>query len=165
LQAVFFMLKVCKCRMDVWSVMLNFLCAIECSFSWSTSNIDHRRPIRERINVNKNWTNTSPLWRPGLRNWSLLKGRRVPAASQCTLIANVRTVATAQSPSKSAIWNQDSARVGWVNLSQHRPAWLKPTVLCRWPSSTTPSTGDLTARGYCSFQETKCDKKLTSVRK
>ena len=56
-----FILKVCKCQMDVWSVMLNFLCAVERSFSRSTSNIDHLRPIRERINVNKNWTNTSPL--------------------------------------------------------------------------------------------------------
>jgi len=42
--------------MDVWSVMLNFLCAVERSFSWSTSNIDHRRPIRERISVNNHVT-------------------------------------------------------------------------------------------------------------
>jgi len=48
-----FMLKVCKWWMDVWSVMLNFLCAVERSFSRSTSNIVHRRLIRERINVNK----------------------------------------------------------------------------------------------------------------
>ena len=119
----------------VWQLQLQLWpIAIERSFTRSTSNTDHRRPIRERINVNKNWTNTSPLTsRSSFTYLTPLKGRRAPAPLQCSLIANLRTTATAKSPSKGAIWNQNSATVGWVDLSQHRPTWLKPMSLCRSP--------------------------------
>jgi len=74
------------------------------TFLFTTSNIDHRRSVRERINVNK---------RPGLRNWGLLKLERASRACSIAVhITNVRTTATAKSPSKSAIYKSQCA-VSW----------------------------------------------------
>jgi len=54
-----------------------------------TLNIDHRRPIRERITVNKHVTSDVKVY--------------VTEASITVHIVNVRTMATAKSPSKSTI--------------------------------------------------------------
>jgi len=79
LQAVFFMLKVCKCWMDVWSVMLNFLCAIERSCSQHQTLITAGQSESESTS-----TNTPPLMYR-FTFWGPLKGRRTPAPSQYTL--------------------------------------------------------------------------------
>jgi len=152
---------------DVWFVMLNFLWATERSFSRSTSNTDHRRPIRERINV-KNWTNTSPL--TSRFTWGLLKGRRMPAPSQCTLIANLRMLKLrllrnhhrirALFEIKTSLWSAESTS---VNIAPHDWSQRASAAGQRRRRLRATTTGDLTARGYCSFQVTKCDKKLTSV--
>jgi len=108
--------------------LVSYVTLLMCNwtFFFTTSNIDHRWPIRERINVNKHW-----------RLWRLLKGRRAPVPSQCTLgMLELRTTATAKSPSKSGL----KSRCRYGRLSQHRPAWLRPTGLCCWPASTTPSS-------------------------
>jgi len=82
----FIMLKVCKCWMDVWSVMLNFLCATERFF---TVDIKHWSPPADQTvnqyqqKSNKHVTSdvqvyvTEASWNP--------KGRRAPASSHCTL--------------------------------------------------------------------------------
>ena len=140
--------------MDVWSVMLNFFRAVKRSFSRSTSNIDHRRPTRERINVNKNWTNTSPLTSRS-RFTYLRPLERAPRACPIAVhIANVRTTATAKSPWKSAIWNQDAAT---VSIAPHDWSRRYCAAGRRQWRLRAAATGDLTASGYCSFQVTKCE--------
>jgi len=132
---------------------------------FTTSNIDHRRPIRERININKNRTNMPPLTYIGLRNWGLLKGRRAPAPSQCTLwMLELRLLRN--HPRKALFKIKTplrSAELTSANIASHDLSWRASAASHRRRRLWAALTGDLTAHGYCSFQVTKFDKKLTSV--
>jgi len=152
LQDVFFMLKICKCWMDVWFVMLNFLCAIERSFSRSLSNTDHRSPIRERINVNK---------KSDVQVYITEASWKGPAPSQCTLwMSELRLLwnhpRKALFKIKTPLWSAESTS---VNIAPHDWSLLSSAAGRHRRRLWAAVTGDLTARGYCSFQVTKCDKK------
>ena len=94
---------------------------------------------------------TRHLWRPDLRIWGLLKGRCAPVPSQCTLIANVTTTATAKSPSKSVLeiktplWSAESTS---VNIAPRGWSRRASAVVRRRRRLRAAATGDLTARGY-----------------
>ena len=56
-----------------------------------------------------------------------------------------------------------SAESTSVNIAPHDWSWRASAVGRRRRRLRAAATGDLTARCYCSFQGTKCDKKLTSA--
>jgi len=146
--------------------MLNFLCATERSFSRHQTLITAIRSESESTSTKIE--QTRHLWRPGLRNWGLLKGHRMPAPSEYTLwmlelwlLQNHPRKALFKI--KTPLWSAEStsANIAPRDWSRWASAAGRAGVVqrCLWAATT----GDLTACGYCSFQVTKFDKKLTSV--
>ena len=114
---------------------------------------------------------TRHLWRPGLRNRGLLKSERAPRTCLIALhIANVRTMAILRNHPRKALfkiktplWSAESTS---ANIAPRGWSRRASAVVRRRRRLRAAATGDLTARGCCSFccfQLTKCDKKLTSV--
>jgi len=114
---------------------------------------------------------TRHLWRPGLHKWCLLKGRRVPAPLQCCTLRMLEQRLMWNHPRKALfkikmpLWSAESTSVSITPHDWGRRA--SATGWHRWCRRQrrlrAATTGDLTVRGYCSFQVTKCDKKVTSV--
>ena len=96
------------------------------TFLFTTSNIDHRQSVRERINVNKHVTSDVHVYVTEA-SWNL-KGRRAPTPIAVHIV-NVRTTATAKSPwSKSAIYKSQCA-VSWDRfISTFVPKTLLPKL-------------------------------------
>jgi len=110
---------------------------------------------------------TRHLWRPGLcrSKWHLLKGRYVLAPSQCTMrMLELRLLRNhprkALFKIKMSLWSAESTS---VHIAPRDWSWRSSAAGRRRRPLRAAVTGDLTARGYCSFQVTKCNKKLISV--
>jgi len=134
--------------------MLNFLCATVRPFS-----------LHQTLITATEIEQTHHLWRIGLRKWGLLKGHCTPAPSQCTL--QMIELQLLQNHPWKALFKIKmplrSAESTSVSIAPHDWSRRSSSAGRRRRRLRAATTGDLTPHGYCSFQVTKCDKKLTSV--